>query len=53
MREYDDLEADEAGREHEELRQHIADLIEVGASFDLVQNILNKRALARRKRPRR
>jgi hypothetical protein len=55
MREYDGLgpAEPEASREHDELREHIADLIEVGASFDLVQTILNKRTLARRRKPRR
>jgi hypothetical protein len=52
MREFDGLEAhtpvDESAREHDALREHIAALIEVGASLDNVRAILDERALARR-----
>jgi hypothetical protein len=45
MREYDGLgpAEPEASREHDELRERIVDLIEVGASYDLLQDILDKR----------
>ncbi len=51
MRQFEGLEAaPEASTERAELYQHIADLIEVGASFDLVEAILSERREQRRQR---